>query len=142
MIDKERNGEANLKKNGVLNKDISEAIASMGHLDEITICDAGLPIPDYVWRIDLAVKEGIPDFIEVVQAIADDLVVQQIILAKEVKERSPDIDKQVRAIFPDTEVLYIPHEEFKKRSGESKAIIRTGEFTPYSNVILVSGVAF
>ena len=131
-----------MKKNGVLNKDISEVIASMGHYDEITICDAGLPIPDYVWRIDLAVKEGLPGFIDVVQAIADDLVVQQVVLAEEVKERSPDIDNQVRAIFPDTEVVYIPHEEFKKRSGDSKAIIRTGEFTPFSNVIIVSGVAF
>ena len=131
-----------MKKNGVLNKDISEVIASMGHYDEITICDAGLPIPDYVWRIDLAVKEGLPGFVEVVQAVAEDIVVQQVVMAEEVKERSPDIDKQVRAIFPEAEVVYIPHEEFKKRSGESKAIIRTGEFTPYSNVIIVSGVAF
>ena len=131
-----------MKKNGVLNKDISELIASMGHYDRLTICDAGLPIPEYVWRIDLAVKEGLPGFVEVVQAIAKDMVVQQIILAEEVKETSPDIDKQIREIFANVEVIYIPHDTFKEQSTKSKAIIRTGEFTPFSNVIIVSGVAF
>lgn len=131
-----------MKKNGVLNKDISELIASMGHYDQLTICDAGLPIPEYVWRIDLAVKEGLPGFVEVVQAIAEDMVVQQIILAEEVKEISPDIDKQIREVFADVEVVYIPHDTFKEQSTKSKAIIRTGEFTPFSNVIIVSGVAF
>ena len=131
-----------MKKYGVLNKDISELIASMGHYDQLTICDAGLPIPEYVWRIDLAVKEGLPGFVEVVQAIAKDMVVQQIILAEEVKETSPDIDKQIREIFANVEVIYIPHDTFKEQSTKSKAIIRTGEFTPFSNVIIVSGVAF
>ena len=131
-----------MKKNGVLNKDISELIASMGHYDQLTICDAGLPIPEYVWRIDLAVKEGLPGFVEVVQAIAEDMVVQQIILAEEVKEISPDIDKQIKEVFADVEVVYIPHDTFKEQSTKSKAIIRTGEFTPFSNVIIVSGVAF
>lgn len=131
-----------MKKNGVLNKDISELIASMGHYDELTICDAGLPIPEYIWRIDLAVKKGLPGFVEVAKAVADDMVVQQIILAEEIKKVSPDIDRQIREIFADVEIAYIPHDAFKKQSTKSKAIIRTGEFTPYSNVIIVSGVGF
>jgi D-ribose pyranase len=131
-----------LKKIGVLNKDISELIASMGHFDQLTICDAGLPIPEYVWRIDLAVKEGLPGFVEVAKAVANDMVVQQVIMAEEIKKVSPHIDKQIRDIFVGVEVVYISHEVFKEQSTKSRAIIRTGEFTPYSNLIIVSGVSF
>ena len=78
QIIKQENGEVILKKAGILNKDISELIASMGHYDQLTICDAGLPIPEYVWRIDLAVKKGLPGFVEIAKAVANDMVVQQI----------------------------------------------------------------
>ena len=48
----------------------------------------------------------------------------------------------LKDMFPDAEWEYVPHEEFKKRSSESKAVVRTGEFTPYANIILVAGVVF
>ena len=125
-----------------MNKDICEVVASLGHLDKLTICDAGLPIPDQIRRIDLAVCEGIPGFIEVTKAIAEDVVVQQIIIAEEIKEKSPHIEAQIREIFKGVDTVYVPHDQFKAMSCESRAIIRTGEFTPYANVILVSGVVF
>jgi len=131
-----------MKKSGVLNIDISELIAGMGHMDELTICDAGLPIPDKVRRIDLAVSQGLPAFLDVVKEVAGDLQVQQIILASELGTQNPGFDQKIKDIFVDIPVLYIPHDEFKSRSQSSRAIIRTGEFTPYANIILVSGVIF
>ena len=131
-----------MKKNGVLNQEISQLIASMGHMDKLTICDAGLPIPDYVWRIDLAVVPGVPGFETVAKAVASELKVQQIIFAEELRDRNPKLVDAVREIYKDAEVLFVNHEDFKKLSVESRAIIRTGECTPYANVILVSGVTF
>lgn len=131
-----------MKKNGVLNQEISQLIASMGHLDKLTICDAGLPIPDYTWRIDLAVVPGLPGFEAVAKAVAGDLQVQQIILAEELRDRNPQLTRAIRELFKDAEVTFVPHEDFKRISTESRAIIRTGECTPYANVILVSGVTF
>lgn len=131
-----------MKNSGVLNKNISELIAGMGHMNELTICDAGLPIPDEVWRIDLAVCQGVPAFLDVVKAVAGDLQVQQIVLASELKSKNPGFDQKIKDIFVDVPVLYIPHDEFKNRSISSRAIIRTGEFTSYANIILVSGVVF
>jgi len=131
-----------MKKLGVLNKEISELIASMGHLDELTICDAGLPIPEDVWRIDLAVRPGLPGFLDVTEAIAGDLQIQQIVIATELKEKNPEFNDKIKDIFGDIPVTYIPHDEFKQRSQNSRAIIRTGECTPYANVILISGVIF
>lgn len=131
-----------MKKTGILNKNISELIASMGHFDTITICDAGLPIPKDVWRIDLAVRSGIPELLSVLKAVAGDLEVQQIILAEELPKNNRELDQRIRLVFPSVEVIYLPHEDFKERSKGSKAIIRTGECTPYANVILISGVTF
>lgn len=131
-----------MKKTGLLNQEISQLIASMGHMDKLTVCDAGLPIPDYVWRIDLAVTPGLPGFVDVLKAVALELKVQQIILAEELRDKNPGLTQKVKDLFKDADVVYVPHEEFKRLSTESRAIVRTGECTPYANVILVSGVTF
>jgi D-ribose pyranase len=39
-------------------------------------------------------------------------------------------------------INYVSHEEFKQRTNESRAVIRTGECTPYANVIFQAGVTF
>lgn len=114
----------------------------MGHKDLLTICDAGFPIPMQVERIDLALTAGIPSFVEVVKAVADDLQVEQIILAEEIRQANPQIEDALKAIFDGVMVGYLSHEDFKKRSADSRAIIRTGECSPFANVILVSGVTF
>ena len=131
-----------MKKTGILNKDISEVIASMGHMDTIVVCDAGLPIPQSVRRIDLAISAGLPGFIETTQAIANDLKVESIFLAEEIKKVSPKMLSAILEIFPDVKVKFISHDQLKEMSQSARAIVRTGEFTPYANVILVSGVVF
>lgn len=131
-----------MKKTGVLNRDISEIIASLGHMDTIVIGDAGLPIPDGPKRIDLAVSKGVPSFMDVLQAVLTELKVQKLVIASEMMEASPDIYKKILSMLPGVEVEMVPHAEFKARTKSSKAVIRTGEFTPYANIILESGVIF
>lgn len=131
-----------MKKIGILNRDISEVIAGMGHLDMITLCDAGLPIPSSSRRIDLAVVPGIPRFLDVLVPLANELIVQEILLAKELLERNPELTGKIKNIFSDVKINFIDHSELKIVSENSKAYIRTGECTPYANVILVSGVSF
>jgi D-ribose pyranase len=36
----------------------------------------------------------------------------------------------------------VPHETFKALTKDAKVIVRTGETSPYANVILVGGVNF
>lgn len=131
-----------MKKTGMLNKDISEVIAGMGHMDMLVIGDAGLPIPAHVRRIDLAIRPGYPAFEEVVQAIAGELQVERIILAEETGEVSPKIQDALLRLFSKAAVQKVSHEHFKELSHQAVAVVRTGEFTPYANVILVSGVVF
>lgn len=131
-----------MKKKGILNPALSEVVASMGHFDQITVCDAGLPIPLSVQRIDLAVAENIPGFIEVVRAVSEEIEVQRIVLAEEAIEKNPSIVEALQTIFRNIEITYITHESFKLLTQRSRAIIRTGECSPYANVILESGVIF
>lgn len=131
-----------MKKNGILNSEISKLLSDLGHTDQITIADAGLPVPDGVKKIDLALKLGTPSFIEVLEEVLKDMAVEKVILAEEIKV---DSESQLDAIYQlvDTnEVAFVSHEAFKKQTGHSKAIIRTGEATPFSNIILQSNVIF
>ena len=131
-----------MKKSGVLNQPLSETIAGMGHMDMLAVADAGLPIPAGVRRIDLAIKQGLPGFLETVDAIAGELQVQRIILAEETGRVSPHIEAALLQIFAGVAVDRIPHATFKDLCRCSVAVVRTGEFTPYANVILESGVVF
>ena len=114
----------------------------MGHKDKMVICDSGLPIPLSANRIDLALKRGTPEFLEVLETVLDELVVEKAILATEIEEESPELYKKTKEILSDIPVEFCTHEEFKKMSKEAKGIVRSGEIIPYANIILISGVDF
>jgi len=131
-----------MKKTGVLNKDISEVIGAMGHMDTLVVADAGLPIPEGVRRIDVAVGKGIPAFLDVVRVIESELKVQRIIIAVETTRVSPHNQEGLEQIFVGIPIEKVTHDQLKELCKRAKAVIRTGEFTPYANVILESGVVF
>ncbi len=131
-----------MRKNGILNESILRLIGSLGHTDRFVVCDAGLPIDKNVERIDLAVTKGVVRFMEVLKPLMEEIVVEKIILAEEIVKRSPDMYRQIRELAGSIPIEMVSHEEFKKLSKETKAVIRTGEITPYANVILQSGVNF
>jgi len=131
-----------MKKTGLLNQPLSNVIAGMGHLDELVIADAGLPIPAGPERIDLAVTGGVPGFLSVLRAVLGELEVQSAVVASEMVERSPALYAALREALGDCPIEAIPHEAFKARTAQARAVVRTGEFTPYANVILIAGVVF
>lgn len=131
-----------MKKVGILNSDISRIVADMGHMDWLGIGDAGTPVPKETEKIDLAVHAGLPSFIDVLNEVLKELEVQKIYLAEEIKDQNPEQLRKIKEVLPDVEIEYIPHSQLKKDLKQSKAFIRTGEETPFSNVILESGVIF
>lgn len=133
-----------MKKKGVLNSDISRVLSYMGHTDWICIGDCGLPIPDEVERIDLALKFGVPTFMETLKVVAEDMKIEKIILADEIREQNPKVLSEIEELFKDAniDVEYVSHVELKEKTKNCKAVIRTGETTPYANVILQSGCIF
>ena len=133
-----------MKKNAVLlNAGITAVIAEMGHTETLTLGDCGLPIRGNAKRLDLALKAGVPGFIETLQTVLAELQVERAILAEEIKSVSPQMERQILDCLGDSiPVEYVPHETFKRMSEDSKAVVRTGEQTPHANIILVPGVPF
>ena len=131
-----------MKKTGSLNHPISAIIPGLGHTDRLVVCDAGLPIPDGINRIDMALKEGVPTFLQTVEVVLTEMQVERAIIASEILDKSPEIEKALRALLGDIPIDTIPHEQFKDETKSAKAIIRTGEFSPFANVILSAGVVF
>lgn len=139
-----------MKKGVLLNSEISYVISKLGHTDSLVIADSGLPIPDNVKRIDLAVTRGVPGFLEVLNAVLEEQRAEEIVIAREIKEASPNMYKKISERIQDIsekenvqiKITEVSHEDFKEMTKKSKAIVRTGEFTPYANIILKSGVVF
>jgi D-ribose pyranase len=131
-----------VKKTGILNAEIAAVVARLGHMDTLTVGDAGLPIPAGPQRIDLVVKPGLPGFLDVLDVILGEMVVEKAIIAAEMESVSPDLHRELVAVLGPVPVESVPHEAFKHLTQSSRAVVRTGEFTPYANVILVAGVAF
>jgi D-ribose pyranase len=131
-----------MKKTALLNPLISGTIASIGHTEKLVIADAGLPIPDETKRIDLALTKNIPPFIATLQVVLQEMKVERVILAEEIQKAAPQLLEEIRGLLGDVPFEFVPHETFKTMLPTAKAVIRTGEFTPYANIILVSGVVF
>jgi len=132
-----------MKRNGILNSEISRVLSYMGHTDRIAIGDCGLPIPDEVERIDLALTFGEPKFLHVLELVLQDMKVEKIILAEEIKEQNPEVLHGIERLFAGrVEVEFVPHTALKAATRDCKAVIRSGEITPYANIILQSGCIF
>ncbi|AXE33711.1 D-ribose pyranase [Chromobacterium phragmitis] len=132
-----------MKKHGHLNRDVARVLASMGHTDSLVIADCGLPIPPGVECIDLVLELGEPGFNRVLHSILSDFECERAVFASECCEHNPEIwDCAESLARTGIRLDLVSHEEFKQQCGMARAVIRTGECTPYANVILHSGVIF
>lgn len=131
-----------MKKTTLLNSELSYVIATLGHMQTLVVADAGLPIPSETERIDLALTKGVPDAIETLKVILDEMQVEKVILAEEVKKHNPQFLIAVKKLLPGVPMEFETHLIFKEMTSNAQAVVRTGEFSPYANVILVSGVVF
>ncbi|HEY7031668.1 MAG TPA: D-ribose pyranase [Thermomicrobiales bacterium] len=128
-----------MKKGGILNPALNHLLASTGHTDYFTICDRGYPVPVGPERIDLALVEGIPTVLDVLQAVAAEWHLDRVVIAQEMTEVSPQRVEALRALLGDVPIQVVSHLELKRLSQTGRATVRTGDATPYANVIVVSG---
>lgn len=139
-----------MKKTGLLNVAISSAVAQLGHGNSLCISDAGLPVAKGVSMIDLAVSSGVPSFIDVLNATISEMYVERVVIAAELEESQPQIYAKLQDVIRGLEASQnnsikletIPHVEFKTKTQDCLAVVRTGECTPFANVILYAGVPF
>ena len=123
-----------MKMAGILHADLARMVASLGHGDLLVIADAGLPVPPGVPCIDLAVTHGVPTFRQVLDAVLSEMQIEACAMAA---EAAPDL----HALAPLPPRL-IDHAAFKAETRTARAVVRTGEVTPYANIALYAGVTF
>ncbi len=152
-----------MKKTGILNAQLIGHIAALGHKDTFMIGDAGMPVPKGVPIVDLILCGGVPTFKQVMDAVLAETAVEGYTIAEEIKEYNPELlgytfnfllsvsDRifsnssllgYIREKLAGTEEEMISHVALKQMSAQVKFAVRTGEFTPYPNIILRAGVAF
>jgi len=139
-----------MKKTTLLNAPVSSLVAKLGHGNSVCIGDAGLPVPKTIERIDLAVSPGVPGLLDVFNAVASEMFIERIIIAQELRDQQPQLmDKLLIAIGvletdqnSNIDIETIEHEVFKLEMDHCHASIRTGECTPFANIILYAGVPF
>lgn len=132
-----------MKKYGHLNREVSRVLARMGHTDSLVIADCGLPVPDGVECIDLSIALGEPAFLRVLDSVLADFKVERAVFATEAQEYNPAVAaRATRLCHEQVRVDFVAHETLKILAQRARAVIRTGEATPYANVLLYSGVIF
>lgn len=129
-----------MKKSGILNAQLSGALARLGHTDLVVVCDSGFPIPPGPEVVDLAFRFGVPSFETVLSGLLEELVVEGAIAASEAREASPEVHELLESSLQGLGL--VSHEDLKGMSSNAKLVVRTGEATPYSNVVLRCGVPF
>jgi len=132
------------RTNTTINPQLSRVISETGHCDLLVVTDAGLPIPPGSERIDLAYRPGAPPFLDVLDTVLAELVIEGATVSAEIQEHSPDLLVALRERLDaqGVQIELIPHVEFKALTRSARAFVRSGEFTPYANVILHAGVAY
>jgi D-ribose pyranase len=130
-----------MKKTPLLNIALSRVVASLGHGDVLMIVDAGMPVPPGVELIDLAVTRGVPGFLSVLETVLAEMQVESHVLAQEMLARKPPALAALEPLAMGARQL-VSHEELKALSRSARAVVRTGECEPYTNIALVAGVVF
>lgn len=137
-----------MKKTPLINAPLSGVIARMGHGDYLVVADSGLPIPYGKPVVDLALTPGIPPLLDVLNVILEELKVEKVIITNEMEQRSPrfhdSLQKVLESRLKNIPVEKTSHQRFKEITRETHNIsfVRSGEATPFSNLILVAGVTF
>lgn len=132
------------KASGILQPALARVITEAGHTDLVVVTDAGLPIPPESERIDLALRPGLPAFIDVLDAIVAEMSIEGATVAAETAAENPEVFGALRERLAaiGIEPVLVPHLEFKQLTRGARAFVRTGEFTPFANVILHAGVPY
>jgi len=132
-----------MKRTGILNQQLSEAIAAMGHGQIMMIVDAGFPIPRDAWRVDLAIGANLPTLAQLYELIAPELIVEKVMFAKEVQDHNIPLYRSLCNWFDERDFSPVTYEEtVGELAKKAKVIVRSGALDPWGNIALVSGVDY
>lgn len=127
-------------KSGILNPQLNSLLSRVRHTNMLVISDRGFPFWPMIETVDISLVDGLPTVLQVLQAVRGNFVAGQAFLAEEFLVNNNDDTKKAFAVaLHGIKITYEPHEaKFKPRVPHAIGLIRTGDTTPYANLILVS----
>jgi D-ribose pyranase len=126
-------------KKGILNPRLLELLARVRHTNTLVIADRGFPFWPAVLTVDLSLVDDIPTVLQVLAAIKPNFVIGRAFAAREfLRANSPKARQALREGLGGIPLKFEPHAGFKRRVPHAIGLIRTGDTTPYANLILES----
>ena len=124
---------------GIINPQLLNLLARVRHTNSLAILDCGFPNWPGVEVIDISLTRGVPTVLQVFDLIRPVFKVGKIWQAEEFLQRNSEetIDEFAKAV-DGLKFTREPHAEFKGRIPSVIGLIRTGDATPYSNLIFES----
>jgi len=127
-------------KTSILNPAINSLLSRIRHTNTLVIADRGFPFWPQIETIDISLVDDIPRVLDVVRAIRANFAAGQVFMAEEfVAANGSGVRLEFEQALPGVPLIFEPHVQFKKRVPQAVGLIRTGDTTPYANMIVESG---
>ncbi|HEY8933198.1 MAG TPA: RbsD/FucU family protein [Rariglobus sp.] len=127
-------------KTGILNPQLNSLLSRVRHTNTLVIADRGFPSWPGVETIDLSLVDGVPTVLQVLAAIRANFVIGDVRMAAQfLDHNTPETKAAFARALEGIPVTHEDHEGvFKPRVPRAIGLIRTGDTTPYANMILTS----
>jgi D-ribose pyranase len=126
-------------KAGILNPQIHSLLARVRHTNTLVIADRGFPFWPMIETVDISLVDDVPTVLAVLRALRPNFQIGKVWMAQEfLKSNSGKTRSAFAEALKGIELLHEPHSEFKQRVPHAIGLIRTGDTTPYANIILES----
>lgn len=130
---------ASMLQSGILNPHVLQLIARIRHTNTLVIADWAFPYWPQIETVDISLTHGIPTVLDVLDLLTPVFKIGRIWQAEEFVSSNPEerVDCFAKS-FGNIPLTREPHVDFKKRVPQAIGLIRTGDATPYGNIILES----
>ncbi len=123
----------------ILNPALLDLLARVRHTNTLVIADWAFPFWPEIETVDIALTRGIPTVLDVLDLLTPVFKIGRIWQAEEFVTCNPEetVTRFAKS-FGSIPLTREAHIDFKKRVPQAIGLIRTGDTTPYGNIILES----
>ncbi|WP_263349854.1 D-ribose pyranase [Acidicapsa acidisoli] len=126
-------------KSGILNPAINSLLSRVRHTNTLVIADRGFPFWPHIETVDISLVDDVPRVMDVLEAIKNNYSIGRVFAAEEfLAVNSPQTTSSLENALLGIPITFEPHVELKRRVPHAIGLIRTGDTTQYSNLILES----
>jgi len=123
-----------------LNPHLLALLARVRHTNALVIADRGFPSWPGVETVDISLVDGVPTVLQVLAAVRQNHLITSAFMAREFsRENGAAAQAALRSALAGVALTREPHLALKRRVPQAIGIIRTGDTTPYANLVLFSG---